>query len=302
MCKPLARIVPLDVVRTDETDSGEGESYADESISGSWLGVAEAAVVDTLHAVLTRTSVHRASLVYAAAEELSPMSEHVWNRTYPWPGDTPPARWLYSCCQMLRPLVGTGTDSGPEADVELLPRARALAVLLAAPTQACLALGLSSLLKMLWSWYVKYLPVKAQADMEAHALVAATTLPRFDCDVENQRGTGPLELAEAAAKTLVTLHDDATVMPRDRLPELLELLIARGMRWAFAQSHAAIWQERGMWVDAALTPLLDLCDEKTCEKVRHALVQLRSSVAQPPKHEDFDIALEKRLTVYAATR
>ena len=183
VCKPLARFVPLHVVRTDERDSGGGESYADESISGSWLGVAEAAVVDTLHAVLTRTSVHRASLVHAAAEELSPMSEHVWNRTYPWPGDTPPARWLYSCCQMLRPLVGTGTDSGPEADVELLPRARALAVLLAAPTQACLAFGLSSLLKMLWSWYAKYLPVKAQADMEAHALVAAAALPRFDCDV-----------------------------------------------------------------------------------------------------------------------
>ena len=52
--------------------------------------------------------------------------------------------------------------------------------------------------------------------------------------------------------------------PHERLAALLlERTILRGMRWAFGQSEQAVAQNRGAWVDAALTPFLAIADVRT---------------------------------------
>ena len=71
------------------------------------------------------------------------------------------------------------------------------------------------------------------------------------------------ERAASAAEALVELYADRDLTPRDRLPRLLERTILRGMRWAFGQSEQAVAQNRGAWVDAALTPFLAIADVRT---------------------------------------
>ena len=269
---------------------------------GGWLAVAQEAVIDTMHALLSPASLDETSVTLSDAS--SPSSRLLVSaaqlQAHPWPGDVPgdvlPARWLFTCVQMLRPLA----DTMSRANLETLPRARALAMLLSASEKPCAPPGLPALLKMLWSWYAKYLPIDAQAEMEAHALVAATAVPCFHCEtaVAGVDEHDPLARVEAAAKALAKLHEET--LSKERLPELLELLIARGMRWAFAQSHSAISQGRGVWVDIALTPFLRLCDDETCEKVGRSLSYLRSSVENPPAIEEFDAVLDQRLDAASA--
>ena len=134
-------------------------------------------------------------------------------------------------------------------------------MLLSASEKPCAPPRLPALLKMLWSWYAKYLPIDAQAEMEAHALVAATAVPCFHCEtaVAGVDEHDPLARVEAAAKASPRIARGDVV--KGEVARLLELLVARGMRWAFAQSHSAISQGRGVWVDVALTPFLRLCDD-----------------------------------------
>ena len=126
--------------------------------------------------------------------------------------------------------------------------------------------------------------------MEAHALVAATTVTPYDQeDEEDEEVIQTLGPAAAAATALVYLHDGADgahgCTPKQRLPALLEKLIVRGLQWGFSQSEAAKRMKRGEWVDAALTPLLDLATAETAGAISDALSGLRQSHQAPPECE-----------------
>ena len=274
----------------DEEEEEEGEE--EEGNTGDWFSDAQACVIESIRSLIASLVVN-GKLPSPPKDEPHSIAAEALKASYAWPDGVQPARWLYHSIKLLIP-----------GEHEFLPRPRSLAVLLSAPEEACEPLGLPGMLKLLWKYYGEKLTLEDQAEMEAHALVAATAVPTFDrievCE-DDEEAYDPLGPAQAAAESLVRLHEDASITSKDRLQGLLEKLIIRGMRWAFAQSHNAIQQSRGAWVDAAMLPLLALADGDTCRAIDGAVSDLKGSVAQLPEMDEFDAAMVERLQEANAT-
>lgn len=238
-----------------------------------WLATAKACTLDTLHGLICWLVVDEHDGAGTADSIESSLLKE--------------PRWLWQFAKLLSPRYD-----------EALPRPRALAILLSAPRTAAMdATGLPGILRALWCEYSVSLPIEAQAEMEAHALVAAAAVHDYteyeaqrhlknkheeqekqQSDESHHEDAAVLQpvclhlgVAAAAAQHLATLLTQKGVYGAgsgrrncraiSRSEARLQRIIVRGMRWAFGQSDTAILQRRGAWIDAALTPLLQVCHE-----------------------------------------